>query len=62
LQNISKIVAIDKTNIDFYRMSDAFLIIKKWFEDNNPNKGDFCNNIHYECHYLLQKVLEIKPK
>ncbi|MDR1847791.1 MAG: DUF262 domain-containing protein [Bacteroidales bacterium] len=43
LMNISKIKEINKTNIDFYRMSDAFLIIKRWFDDNKPNKGDFCN-------------------
>ena len=43
LQNITTITEINKTNIDFYRMSDAFLIIKKWFEENKPNKGDFCN-------------------
>lgn len=43
LQNITTITKINKTNIDFYRMSDAYLIIKKWFEENKPNKGDFCN-------------------
>lgn len=45
LQNITTITEINKTNIDFYRMSDAFLIIKKWFEENKPNKGDFCNTL-----------------
>jgi uncharacterized protein with ParB-like and HNH nuclease domain len=45
LQNITKTIEINKTNIDFYRMSDAFLIIKKWFEENKPNKGDFCNTL-----------------
>ncbi len=43
LQDITTVKEINKTNIDFYRMSDAFLIIKKWFEENKPNKGDFCN-------------------
>lgn len=48
LQNVTNITAIDKTNIDFYRMSDAFLIIKNWFDekdknDKNFNVGDFCN-------------------
>ncbi len=48
LLNITSITTIDKTNIDFYRMSDAFLIIKKWFDekeenDKNFNVGDFCN-------------------
>jgi len=48
LLNITGITTIDKTNIDFYRMSDAFLIIKKWFDekeenDKNFNVGDFCN-------------------
>ncbi len=47
LINITSITAIDKTNIDFYRMSDAFLIIKKWFDENeaNINVGDFCNGL-----------------
>jgi uncharacterized protein with ParB-like and HNH nuclease domain len=45
LQKITTISEINKTNIDFYRMSDAFLIIKKWFEENKPNKGDFCNTL-----------------
>ncbi|MFV0231456.1 DUF262 domain-containing protein [Empedobacter falsenii] len=43
LQNITSTAEINKTNIDFYRMSDAYLIIKKWFEEKKPNKGDFCN-------------------
>ncbi len=45
LENITSITEIDKTNIDFYRMSDAFLTIKQWFYDNKNkvNKGDFCN-------------------
>src|SRR5690606_5448126 len=45
LQGITSVTEINKTNIDFYRMSDAFLIIKKWFEKNKPNKGDFCNTL-----------------
>lgn len=45
LQKITKISEINKINIDFYRMSDAFLIIKKWFEENKPNRGDFCNTL-----------------
>lgn len=41
LQDITSITEINKTNIDFYRMSDAFLIVKKWFEDNKPTIGEF---------------------
>jgi uncharacterized protein with ParB-like and HNH nuclease domain len=43
LTHITEITKIDKTNIDFYRMSNAYLIIKKWFEDNKLYKGDFCS-------------------
>jgi uncharacterized protein with ParB-like and HNH nuclease domain len=45
LQNITSVSAIDKTNIDFLRMSDAFLIIKKWLENDNINLGDFSNTL-----------------
>lgn len=36
LENITSTTEIDKSNIDFYRMSDAFLTIKEWFEKNKP--------------------------
>lgn len=51
LEKITTISEIDKSNIDFYRMSDAFLIIKQWLnndqrdESNKINKGDFCNTL-----------------
>lgn len=45
LENITSVNTIDKTNIDFYRMSDAFLIIQKWLENDNINLGDFCNTL-----------------
>lgn len=45
LENITSVTTIDKTNIDFYRMSDAFLIIQKWLENDNINLGDFCNTL-----------------
>lgn len=49
LQDITSITEINKTNIDFYRMSDAFLIIKKWFEENKPTIGKFVDTlISYE--------------
>lgn len=49
LQDITSTTEIDKTNVDFYRMSDAFLIIKKWFEDNKPTTGRFVDTlISYE--------------
>lgn len=41
LQDITSTTEINKTNIDFYRMSDAFLIIKQWFEENKPTIGKF---------------------
>lgn len=41
LQNITSTTEIIKTNVDFYRMSDAFLIMKKWFEENKPTIGKF---------------------
>lgn len=45
LKNITSVTDIDKTNIDFYRMSDAFLIIKKWLDNDKINLGDFCNTL-----------------
>ena len=45
LENIITISNIDKTNIDFYRMSDAYLIIKKWFEETKPILGKFCDTL-----------------
>lgn len=41
IQDITSTTEIIKTNIDFYRMSDAFLIMKKWFEENKPTIGKF---------------------
>jgi len=41
LKDITSITEINKANIDFYRMSDAFLIIKKWFDENKPTIGKF---------------------
>lgn len=34
LKNICSTTQVDKTNIDFYRMSDAYLTIQQWFEQN----------------------------
>lgn len=49
LQDITSTTEINKTNIDFYRMSDAFQIIKKWFEENKPTIGKFVDTlISYE--------------
>jgi len=45
LNKITSVTDIDKTNIDFYRMSDAFLIIKKWLDNDKINLGDFCNTL-----------------
>ena len=49
LQNITYTTEINKANIDFYRMSDAFLIIGKWFDENKPTIGKFVDTlISYE--------------
>lgn len=45
LKNITSTTEIDKTNIDFYRMSDAYLIIKKWFEEMKPTIGKIVDSI-----------------
>jgi len=45
LQDITSTTEINKTNIDFFRMSDAFLIIKKWFEVNKPTIGKFVDTL-----------------
>ncbi len=49
LQDITSTTEIIKSNVDFYRMSDAFLTIKKWFEENKPTIGKFVDTlISYE--------------
>lgn len=45
LRDITSTTEINKTNVDFYRMSDAFLIMKKWFEENKPTIGKFVDTI-----------------
>jgi uncharacterized protein with ParB-like and HNH nuclease domain len=36
---------IDKTNSDFYHMSQAYLTVKTWFEQSGVNVGDFLNTL-----------------
>lgn len=49
LKNITATTKIDMTNIDFYRMSDAYLIIKHWFEEIKPTIGKIVDTlISYE--------------
>jgi len=43
LEEILQTETINNKNIDFFHISGAFLIIKKWFEDNSINKADFLN-------------------
>ena len=43
LEEILQTESVNNKNIDFYHISQAFLTIKKWFEDNNINKADFLN-------------------
>lgn len=45
LKNITSTVEINKTNIDFYRMSNAYLIIKNWFEEMKPTIGKIVDTI-----------------
>lgn len=43
LEEILQTETVNNKNIDFYHISQAFLTIKKWFEDNSVNKADFLN-------------------
>lgn len=43
LENIKNTNLINDKNIDYFHMSEAYLIIKDWFEKNNINKADFLN-------------------
>ncbi|MDC8026864.1 MAG: DUF262 domain-containing protein [Myroides sp.] len=45
LKDITLTTELNKTNIDFYRMSDAFLTIKQWFEENKPTIGKFVDTL-----------------
>ncbi len=45
LEEILQTENVNNKNIDFYHISQAFLIIKKWFEDNSINKADFLNTL-----------------
>lgn len=43
LKEINQTSQLDDQNVDYYFMSQAYMYIKKWFEDNHINKGDFLN-------------------
>jgi len=43
LEEILLTADVNNKNIDFFHISNAFLIIKKWFEGNSINKADFLN-------------------
>lgn len=43
LNDISESREINDSYIDFFYMSSAFRTIEFWMENNNVNKGDFCN-------------------
>ena len=45
LETIKDIKNIDETNVDYYYMSKAFLIIKDWFEENPTRKMNFFNTL-----------------
>lgn len=38
LKNIKSVKELDKTNIDFFYMSQSYLIVKEWFKTNIQNK------------------------
>lgn len=41
LQSLNSIGQADRTNPDFFHMSQAYLTVKGWFEKNKINKGKF---------------------
>lgn len=45
LDQLKNTTEIDKTNADFYHMSQAYLTVKNWFEKPEVNVGDFLNTI-----------------
>lgn len=45
LEKINNISNLNNDNIDFYHISNAYLIIKEWFEKNQINKADFLNTL-----------------
>lgn len=47
LDQLKNTTEIDKTNSDFYHMSQAYLTVKNWFEIEKPTKnvGDFLNTL-----------------
>lgn len=45
LERITNVTAPDKTNVDFFRMSEAYLTVKQWLESEDLNIGDFCNTL-----------------
>ncbi|SNR33126.1 DUF262 domain-containing protein [Flavobacterium sp. ov086] len=45
LNQLKNSTEIDKTNSDFYHMSQAFLTVKTWFEQSGVNVGDFLNTL-----------------
>jgi uncharacterized protein with ParB-like and HNH nuclease domain len=38
LKDISSVSVVDKRNIDYYYMSEAYLVVKEWFSDNTKVK------------------------
>ncbi|TDE51436.1 DUF262 domain-containing protein [Flavobacterium sp. GT3P67] len=45
LDQLKNTTEIDKTNSDFYHMSQAYLTVKTWFEKPGVNVGDFLNTL-----------------
>ncbi len=45
LENIKNITSQDKSNIDYYYMSQAFLVIKEWFDKNPTRKVKFFDSL-----------------
>lgn len=45
LDQLKNTTEIDKTNSDFYHMSQAYITVKTWFEKPGVNVGDFLNTV-----------------
>ena len=45
LENIRNITKADETNIDYYHMSQAYLIVQEWFESRSNLKLNFFNTL-----------------
>ena len=61
LSVIEKTEVANDAQIDCYYMSSAYLAIKKWFEENNVNKDDFCNALLKNVRFIWYETTEKDP-